>query len=156
MQLLSAWRFSAAQWAVPGVALLGDAAHCIHPAAGQGMNAAIADAWALAQVLQEEAGSAGYSPSSVNRALVRYDNGRRREFDYVATLSHVMSQICTSRSPFKQWVAQWSLRRNRRNRRLQYKVTYNMSGLGVYRFTLLDRLYQFGLLPDPRAERIGI
>jgi hypothetical protein len=34
-------------------------------------------------------------------------------------------------------------------------IAYNVSGLGQQRFTLLDRMYQLGMLRDPRAEYAG-
>jgi 2-polyprenyl-6-methoxyphenol hydroxylase-like FAD-dependent oxidoreductase len=153
-QVLGAWRFSAPHWVAPGVALIGDAAHNVHPNAGQGMNAAIADVWVLAQMTQEASAGQPLMQTTVNRALVRYDSARRPQFDNIALLSHNMSTLFAITSPFQQWVARRSMRRNRDNRRLQYKVIYNMSGFGFERFTWLDRLHQLGILPDPRARRI--
>ena len=45
----------AEQWAAPRIALLGDAAHSIHPIAGQGLNLGLKDAAALAEVVVDAA-----------------------------------------------------------------------------------------------------
>jgi 2-octaprenylphenol hydroxylase len=60
----------------PRAVLLGDAAHVVHPLAGQGLNLGLLDCAALAEVLGE-AGSAGYSGE--HRLLRRYERWRRSE-----------------------------------------------------------------------------
>lgn len=58
------------------VALVGDAAHAVHPLAGQGMNLGLLDAACLAEVL-ETARASGEEPSDA-RVLGRYDRRRKR------------------------------------------------------------------------------
>lgn len=61
----------------PGVALVGDAAHTVHPLAGQGANLGFADALALVDVLGE-AVCAGAYPGD-RPVLRRYERRRRAE-----------------------------------------------------------------------------
>jgi 2-octaprenyl-6-methoxyphenol hydroxylase len=65
------------QYIAPRLALIGDAAHCCHPVAGQGMNLGIRDAAALAQVLVA-AHQAGEDIGS-KAVIQRYANWRKPE-----------------------------------------------------------------------------
>jgi 2-octaprenylphenol hydroxylase len=64
-------RQHAQQYVQPRLALVGDAAHTIHPLAGQGVNLGLLDAAALAQVLD------GLPDAGDLRALRRYERWRR-------------------------------------------------------------------------------
>jgi len=69
------WRLSAEHYVSERIALVGDAAHVVHPLAGQGANLGLLDAAALADVL----GSAGGEDIGAERILRRYERWRRSE-----------------------------------------------------------------------------
>jgi len=70
LQALHARRYCA-----PRAVLVGDAAHTVHPLAGQGMNLGLLDAAALARVI-EDALLAGEDPGDV-KVLRRYERERK-------------------------------------------------------------------------------
>ncbi|MEZ5459012.1 MAG: FAD-dependent monooxygenase [Steroidobacteraceae bacterium] len=70
-------RLLAPQYAVERVALIGDAAHVVHPLAGQGVNLGLLDAAALAEVLAAALGE-GEDPGAL-RVLRRYERWRKGE-----------------------------------------------------------------------------
>jgi 2-octaprenylphenol hydroxylase len=78
----------ASQYVLPGLALIGDAAHAVHPLAGQGANLGLQDAAQLADVVDAALG-AGEFPGD-RRVLRRYERARKGEN---ATMLHFMTGL---------------------------------------------------------------
>jgi 2-octaprenylphenol hydroxylase len=76
------WRLTAEHYVSARVALVGDAAHVVHPLAGQGANLGLLDAAALADVL--EAGRREREDLGAERILRRYERWRRSENDVMS------------------------------------------------------------------------
>lgn len=76
-----------------GVALLGDAAHVVHPLAGQGVNLGLLDAAGLLEVAVE-ARSAGADIGG-QKALQKYDRWRRSEAELMARGIHAIRGLFT-------------------------------------------------------------
>jgi 2-octaprenylphenol hydroxylase len=78
-------------YASQGVVLIGDAAHVVHPLAGQGVNLGLADAADLVEILicEREKGG-GKSPASV---LQSYDRRRRSESEAMAFGMHALRSM---------------------------------------------------------------
>jgi 2-octaprenylphenol hydroxylase len=76
------WRLSAERYVSTRVALVGDAAHVVHPLAGQGANLGLLDAAALADVL--EGGMREREDLGAERVLRRYERWRRSENDLMS------------------------------------------------------------------------
>jgi 2-polyprenyl-6-methoxyphenol hydroxylase-like FAD-dependent oxidoreductase len=144
-QLQGAWSYSAPLWSRGCVALSGDAAHYVHPTAGQGMNAAIIDAWSLANALQETAGAQQLTRVSVEQALHIYDQ-RRKDFDFTGTLCHEMAELCTSTSRGRRALAYWGWRIYSKNRAVQYRVMREIAGYSTREFSLIERLLEYSNL----------
>ncbi len=77
------WRLSAEDYVTERVALVGDAAHVVHPLAGQGANLGFLDAAALADVLAD--GIASREDPGALRLLRRYERWRRSENELMST-----------------------------------------------------------------------
>jgi 2-polyprenylphenol 6-hydroxylase len=71
------WRLSAESYVSARIALVGDAAHVVHPLAGQGANLGLLDAAALADVIRT--GLAEKEDIGAERILRRYERWRRSE-----------------------------------------------------------------------------
>ncbi|MEU9456603.1 NAD(P)/FAD-dependent oxidoreductase [Streptomyces sp. NPDC048277] len=144
-QVHTLWRFSAARLTVPGMALVGESAHSVHPMAAQGMNTAIADAGTLAGQFAD----GPLTPDAVDDALARYEAQRSGWIRHIDLMSHDATTLVTSTSRAGRAFGRHVLRRMGGSPRLRHIATHNLAGYGMRPFTVRDRLHQLGL-PDLR------
>lgn len=78
----------------PGLVVLGNAAHTLHPVAGQGYNLALRDADALASDLGQTL-SEGASPGDL-ATLLRYQNRRSEDQDRIVGFTDGLNRLFTS------------------------------------------------------------
>lgn len=90
---LALWH--AREYVRPRLALVGDAAHTIHPLAGQGVNLGFLDSAALAEVLAES--TAGGEPFGL-RTLRRYARWRRSENALMLGTTDTLNRVFGERS----------------------------------------------------------
>ncbi|MGR3466641.1 MAG: FAD-dependent monooxygenase, partial [Shimia sp.] len=81
----------------PRVALVGDAAHAIHPIAGQGLNAGLKDVAALAEVLTEAARRG--EDFAASPVLERYQTWRRFDTASLALATDTFNRLFSNDNP---------------------------------------------------------
>lgn len=152
-QLLAVYRLRAQRLSVPGLVLVGEAAHAVHPMAAQGVNSSLADAEALAAGLAPElAAGRDPDPAGIDRVLRAYQAARMPRLDHIATVSHNASRMITSVSGLPKLLGGRMMRRTAANPRLLGLTAGNLSGTSVRPLSLVDRLYQLGVLADRHAH----
>jgi ubiquinone biosynthesis UbiH/UbiF/VisC/COQ6 family hydroxylase len=83
----------------PRLALVGDAAHLVHPLAGQGMNLGLRDVQSLAFIISESAQDAGNW-----LALRRYERARKTDILAMQTVTNGLQKLFNNDNPMLGWL----------------------------------------------------
>lgn len=94
-------------WVKPGVALAGDAAHAMHPLAGQGLNVGLGDAAELAKVLHERE---YWRELGDLKLLRRYERARQADFARMALVTDGLFGLFSAPDSRLQALRGWGLR----------------------------------------------
>jgi 2-polyprenyl-6-methoxyphenol hydroxylase-like FAD-dependent oxidoreductase len=100
-------RAQAERWCGPGWALAGDAAHNVHPLAGQGLNLGLADAEVLARVLHEREYWRGLGDEKLLR---RYERARKMDVLAMAWTTDGLQQLFAQPAEPWAWMRNWGMR----------------------------------------------
>ncbi|HWO96009.1 MAG TPA: NAD(P)/FAD-dependent oxidoreductase [Bacillus sp. (in: firmicutes)] len=143
IQLMIPVHFHADRYVQDNMVILGDAAHSVHPMAGEGMNLAIQDGDVLGELFcwmyHNNLTSAQY--------LKWYEKVRKPRVSEMLKISHLSAMAYSN--PWKSFT-KWRHRVMKQmtiDPKLHTKQMLNISGLGIWKETPWDRLVQIGLIP---------
>lgn len=91
----------------PGLVLLGNVAHTIHPVAGQGLNLALRDTQALVTVLQNALAEG--KPLGEMAVLQQYIQLQESDQSETIRLTHYITQLFSSNNSAKAWFRKFGL-----------------------------------------------
>lgn len=93
-------------WVGPGWALAGDAAHTVHPLAGQGLNLGLGDAACLSRVL---AGREYWRSLGDEKLLRRYERARKADVAAVSFVTDGLHNLFAQAGPAWQSARNWGM-----------------------------------------------
>jgi 2-polyprenyl-6-methoxyphenol hydroxylase-like FAD-dependent oxidoreductase len=100
-------RANAERWVGPGWALAGDAAHNVHPLAGQGLNLGLGDVEVLAQVLHDRE---YWRSLGDEKLLRRYERARKMDVLAMAWTTDGLQQLFAQPAEPWSWLRNWGMR----------------------------------------------
>lgn len=89
------------------LALLGDAAHQVHPLAGQGVNLGFRDAVALVDVLKARK---PFKDIGSHAVLRRYERARKKDVTTMGHMTHGLNLLFASDQPALEKIRNWGMR----------------------------------------------
>jgi 2-octaprenyl-6-methoxyphenol hydroxylase len=112
-------RMNVARWIASRFALVGDAAHGVHPMAGQGLNLGLQDAACLADTLLER----GPGPDCGDRSLLRrYERARREPVAVMQGLTGGLAHLFSASRSQWGWARNWGMNRLERCSWLKHEL----------------------------------
>lgn len=97
----------ASRWCGPGWVLAGDAAHTVHPLAGQGLNLGLADVRELAAVLHARE---YWRPLGDEKLLRRYERARKSQVAVMQMATDGLQQLFAQDARPFCWLRNWGMR----------------------------------------------
>ena len=116
---------SAGRWVGPGWALAGDAAHTVHPMAGQGLNLGLADASTLAGVLQQRE---YWRALGDEKLLRRYERARKADVLAMTTVTEGLHGLFAHSDSRWQALRNWGMQGVARSGPLKAWLTRQATG----------------------------
>lgn len=143
IQLMVPVMFHTAVYVKDNKAIIGDAAHAVHPMAGEGMNMAIQDADILGELAADMLDRGRTAPEN----LQYYEKVRYKRADHILQLSHLAALAYSF--PFKpvSYLRKRTFERMEEDPILHFKQMLNVSGLGMWKENIRDRFIQGGIMP---------
>ncbi|ANU16580.1 FAD-dependent oxidoreductase [Planococcus maritimus] len=148
IQLMIPVMYHANSYVKGNKAIIGDAAHAVHPMAGEGMNMAIQDA----DVLGELAADMLAEKTADTANLKWYEKVRYRRADHVIQLSHLAALAYSFPYRPVSYLRQRTFERMEEDPILHFKQMLNVSGLGLWKENVRDRFIQGGFMPVRAKE----
>jgi 6-methylpretetramide 4-monooxygenase len=131
------------RWVGDGIALLGDAAHTFHPHAGQGVNLALEDAVALAQVIEKCKVAGDFSLTS----LMPYQKERKIRADVIGKHANYTVTYALSDNWLIKRLNKRALRKLNKDKKLQKKALEITAGIFEKKPGLVTLAKIGGILP---------
>lgn len=148
VQLMIPIMYHSESYVKGNMAIIGDAAHAVHPMAGEGMNMAIQDADILGELLVDM-----YKASSLHPENLKwYEEVRKERANYLIYLSHLSALAYSFPFQSVSWIRSKTFERMEEDPILHFKQMLNVSGLGMWKESVRDRFIQGGLMPIRKKD----